>query len=573
MPYLSLLLALALIAGLAAGIVIDRPPVLVASLAPRCLVDIRGARVPHVVAARVPGELDVCDSRPPDCSSVGTRSTVRCTRLCGQRLRTGAAAVMLSKRRMMAGSTSLWWSRAGCVVDAAVTESGVSLTVDMHRTVVRRAPSERGRRRLAWRRRCAESRGERRRRKGTRSVPRGVATTVAVSQRRPRAIRSVRLPAAGTTLIGAMKSAALIEVVEAPWVVGTFVCATARSVARAALSRHVGRPTRRPRRRSPRRILIGDRGALDPRRRAAAAGSRDVSRDRDLRRQHRDPRRDDARRPRWRAGCVAESALLLTMAGVVAYAFVAEGGASVARATLMAVIYLAVRTIDHRTAAANAIGLAAAAILLVTPLAVADVGFWLTFGASAAILIGATHVPGGSRGWLRVAWSVLAATMAAEVALAPVSALVFQRVTLAGLGLNFIALPAMTLVQLAAIAVVLLDAVSQTLAGWASLVVHLGCVALLESARGVDYAPWLTWRVPSPAPWLVGGYYATLAAWAWIRRASGAWPQRACCILATLLFVWMVTAPDARVRARGDGRLHLLNDRCRSGRQRACDLS
>ena len=73
--------------------------------------------------------------------------------------------------------------------------------------------------------------------------------------------------------------------------------------------------------------------------------------------------------------------------------YVAGGGASVIRATVMAAIYLLLRVIDQRTAPVHAMALTAIVILVATPLSIADVGFWLTFGATAAIIAGVTRVP------------------------------------------------------------------------------------------------------------------------------------------------------------------------------------
>ncbi len=54
----------------------------------------------------------------------------------------------------------------------------------------------------------------------------------------------------------------------------------------------------------------------------------------------------------------------------------------------MAAIYLSLRVIDQRTAPRHAMALTAAAVLIASPLSIADVGLWLTFGATAAIIVG-----------------------------------------------------------------------------------------------------------------------------------------------------------------------------------------
>ena len=69
--------------------------------------------------------------------------------------------------------------------------------------------------------------------------------------------------------------------------------------------------------------------------------------------------------------------------GVLAlYAAAVVGGASVARATLAAAVYLSARALDLRTPAINAVAVTVALIVAASPLAVVDVGFWLTVLAS-----------------------------------------------------------------------------------------------------------------------------------------------------------------------------------------------
>ncbi|HEX2311349.1 MAG TPA: DNA internalization-related competence protein ComEC/Rec2, partial [Vicinamibacterales bacterium] len=217
----------------------------------------------------------------------------------------------------------------------------------------------------------------------------------------------------------------------------------------------------------------------------------------------------------WRAGLVA------VVAALVAYAEVAGGGSSVVRATTMAVTYLAARLVDQRTSVGSALTIAAAVILASSPLALLDAGFLLTFGATMAIVIGVPRVVasvGGPR-LLRPAVGLFAASAAAEVALLPLGPLFFSRLTLAGLVFNFAAVPLMSVVQIGGMAAVAVAAVSPSLAHWAGWVPHEAARALVASAALVHLVPWASWRVPSPAPWLLAAYYGALVALV----TSGAW--------------------------------------------------
>jgi competence protein ComEC len=365
----------------------------------------------------------------------------------------------------------------------------------------------------------------------------------------------------GIALVGTIKSASLIEIVErGRW--WEEAAAAVRARTRAALRRHVV-PRAEQSSAIATAILIGDRAGLTPdlERRLQEAGTYHVI--------------------AISGGNIAilATGLLFTfgvlgvrgrvaaamvVGALASYALIAAGGASVLRATMMASLYLGVRLIDQRTAAANAVSLTAAFVLLATPLAIVDVGFWLTFGATIALLQ-------AGKGWkaeqeatkaeraFRLVVSVIAATAAVEIALLPVAAFVFQRVTIAGLLLNVAALPAMTLLQVAAMGVVALDAVGcDPGAALLGRAVHAGTLVLTDSTRLLDYAPWLTWRVSPPHIVVVGVYYVLLlfsliaAARRWPRVSRAAILSGACG-----LFVWIAAAPAAHVRARGDGRLHL----------------
>jgi competence protein ComEC len=353
----------------------------------------------------------------------------------------------------------------------------------------------------------------------------------------------------GVSLVGTVKSAALVRVVsKGTWIDET--AASIRAAVRDAIHRHVGS-------RDPQSaaiaiaILIGDRGSLDPivEQRLQEAGTYHVIA---ISGGNIAIVAGIVLAVLWalqiRGGWAASAAIVL----LAAYAFVAGGGPSVIRATLMACIYLGLRIIDQRTAAVHAIGLTIVAVLVASPLAIADVGLWLTFGASAAIVAGATAVTLPKQWWMRGAAALMLASISAELVLVPVVTYVFQRVTIAGLAVNLIAIPCMALVQVAAMLTSAAGAAGieavANLTGW---VTHWGVVGLLESARVVDAAPWLTWRVPSPHMLLVIAYYLAVLL-AFLRTR---W-KRPAAIAAIALF-WIVAAPQTWARVHGDGQLHL----------------
>ncbi len=221
----------------------------------------------------------------------------------------------------------------------------------------------------------------------------------------------------------------------------------------------------------------------------------------------------------------------IVVLGVLAlYAAAVVGGASVARATLAAAVYLSARALDLRTPAINAVAVTVALIVVASPLAVVDVGFWLTILASIAILSHAepcarwlvARLPAGlprPAAWLAGEAALLAgATVAAEGAVGPVTAYAFGQATLAGLVLNFAAVPLMTLVQGAAIVLLAAAAIHPVLAVVPAAVARWAAAGIVGSASLVDVVPWSSWTLAPPPLWLAA---AVVGAWWTMWRVRG----------------------------------------------------
>ncbi|HVC18754.1 MAG TPA: DNA internalization-related competence protein ComEC/Rec2 [Vicinamibacterales bacterium] len=366
----------------------------------------------------------------------------------------------------------------------------------------------------------------------------------------------------GTTLVGIVKSGALVDVVgKGSWPME--VAAAARRDARRAIARSVGRWSAGSAA-IVAAIVLGDRAGLDQemRRRLQEAGTYHVI----------------AISGgniailagltlalfTW-AGLASRVASLAAIAVLAGYALLVGGGASVTRATLMAVIYLAARALDHRSSPVNALCVAGTLLLIVSPLALYDAGFVLTFGATAGILLGGAwlrpRLPRPT--WLRAPATLFLASLCAEVALLPVGALVFWRVTFAGLLLNFFAIPLMGLAQLAGMAVLPAAALSTRLADAAGWLAHVGASGLLWTAGFVDIAPWLARRVPPPPAAVVVIYYGAMAgllAVAWWRLGGDRHRPLSMALagLSVLSAIWIVASPDTLVRQPGRDRLQVV---------------
>ena len=373
----------------------------------------------------------------------------------------------------------------------------------------------------------------------------------------------------GTTLVGSVKSGALIEVVaRARWYDEWL--GAARRFARKAITAAVSRWSAQSGA-IVAAIVIGDRAGLDDevQRRLQEAGTYHVIAISGgniailagllvgLFRL---------------AGRLGRAAMLASMAALILYARFVGGGASVDRATLMAVVYFGARAIDQRSPPLNALAVAAAILAAADPLSVVEPAFLLTFGATLAILAVVPASAAPERSFAAAAGSTLramfVASVAAEVMLFPIGALAFSRVTVAGLALNFVAIPLMAVAQIAGMAVVPVALASSTLASSLGWVAHLGAAGLVRSADLVSLAPVVTWRVAPPHPSVVALYYvAGVVCWAlWRRRFAGvasqepAFPRNArrfSSAVAVGAAAWILFTPSTLLASRGDGRLHV----------------
>lgn len=357
----------------------------------------------------------------------------------------------------------------------------------------------------------------------------------------------------GTTLVGSIKSGALVEVL-ARGHVAAETAARARAFVRRAIGESVGRWSERSGA-IVAAIVIGDRAGLDDdvERRLQEAGTYHVI----AISGGNIAILAGLTLALFRiAGLLGRAAMLAAIGGLVAYAYLVGGGPSVNRATLMAVVYFVARALDLRGPPANVLAVVTGLLVANDPLAIVDPGFLLTVGATTAIVLA---VPVMTSGRLpRVVASVAAiaaASIAAEAVLFPVGAIFFSRVTLAGLVLNLAAVPLMAVAQLAGMAAVVTFTISPSLAAFVGWVAHASAEGLVRSADLVRLAPAVTWRVAAPG-WLpVLVYYAALiAAWSlWRRRravgsselAMTRRVRQSSTVVASCAAVWMLAEPWA----------------------------
>lgn len=138
--------------------------------------------------------------------------------------------------------------------------------------------------------------------------------------------------------------------------------------------------------------------------------------------------------------------LLVALGLVGAFAVVTRFEPSVLRASAMVGLALTATTLGRPLSRLRVLALAGAGLLVVDPLLVRSVGFQLSAGATAGIVVLAGRLEGALPGppWLR---APLAVTVAAQLGVAPVLLAAFGPIPVASLPANLLAVPAAGLVM------------------------------------------------------------------------------------------------------------------------------
>ena len=256
---------------------------------------------------------------------------------------------------------------------------------------------------------------------------------------------------------------------------------------------------------------------------------------------------------------------LIVLALLVSYSFLVEQRAPTLRATLMISLYLLAGLLYRNHSTLNTIGLAALILMLSRPAWLLDSGFQLSF--SAALLIAGLVVPilrRTTEPYLRALsgleetaldahllprqaqfrldlralvaalrlrfrilrqhealasalvtgptrllfWTanLLLFSVILQVGLVLPMAAIFHRVTLAGIGLNALAVPLMTLLLAIAVPTVLLGALIPALAVWPAKALAVVMAALFRLTTLPHLPAWLSFRVPNPPLWVGCGF-------------------------------------------------------------------
>ena len=214
-------------------------------------------------------------------------------------------------------------------------------------------------------------------------------------------------------------------------------------------------------------------------------------------------------RQRWTGSLLARRDVAV-VAGVVAafvYSLLAGWSVPTQRTMVMLAVGALAWHLRRRVGIADGLGLCVCAVLLLDPLAPLAPGFWLSFGAVAAILYAATGFVRRQAAWR----SYLRVQAVVTVGLTPVLCGSFGSVSLVSAVVNLYAIPLYTLVVVPAVLV------SCAVAG----LVPAGGSVLLRATSTLIEASWPLLEIPAGWPlatWSIGG----LGLLGWMALVGGA---------------------------------------------------
>lgn len=240
------------------------------------------------------------------------------------------------------------------------------------------------------------------------------------------------------------------------------------------------------------------------------------------------------------------AAAVAAMVAAFAYCLLAGWGVPAQRTFFMLTTVAVAILLRLATRPGTTLALAAAVVTLADPWAVLAPGFWLSFGAVAAIFFALHGRPAQAHGWPMRLAAAARMQLAVTVALVPLTVALFQQVSVVSPLANALAIPAISLIvtplALIGAAFVALPEPLASIAVPLFAIAHWLLDVLIELLRWVLQWRWAAVALPAPPAWAV---VLAVAGTVWL-LAPPAWPLRGAGAAWLLpLFFWPPQRPAA----------------------------
>jgi competence protein ComEC len=226
---------------------------------------------------------------------------------------------------------------------------------------------------------------------------------------------------------------------------------------------------------------------------------------------------------------------------LIFYSILVEGRPSIIRATIMTLIFLIGKLIWRDTNLLNTLSLSAFILLLINPFHLFSLGFQMTFAATLSIVlffpIIIRYIP---RLPLRIS-EILILSLTAQLGVLPITAFAFNRIALAPLLLNLIALPLISLIMGAGYVFILLSFINAGAAHLLAKLLHLLINGLIHISHFASSVNILSYRIPTPHALTIVGY--TLFLLAFLAPQKIKRQKIITSVLFAVFFITLVTFP------------------------------
>lgn len=203
-------------------------------------------------------------------------------------------------------------------------------------------------------------------------------------------------------------------------------------------------------------------------------------------------------------------AMVVVIIGIGAYTLMVGAGASVVRAAIMGSIVVFGAYFGRQSHLMSALLLAASLMTLHNPFVLSDVGFQLSFLATAGLGLVAPPISGFLSRWPAWIRNSLALTVAAQLTTTPVIAVNFQQLSVVALPANLLVLPAVPVTMLLSALTALGGAITPLLGeiiGWIDWLFVTYIVSIVEMLSELPWAAVASGSMPVALAWV---YYLGL---------------------------------------------------------------
>jgi competence protein ComEC len=211
----------------------------------------------------------------------------------------------------------------------------------------------------------------------------------------------------------------------------------------------------------------------------------------------------------------------IAIAAIWVYAVISDLSPSVLRAAIMLSVLLGGRLLNRKADTLNSLSIAAIIILIINPLDIYNIGFMLSFAATAALLSIYKPIEGFLARFMPKALAeICAATLAPQIATLPIIAYYFNQIPTLSLLANIAIIPFNGFIFLTGLVLSALGVILPVVASAIAYPLYIILRSVNIFTLAMAGIPWVAINVPSPSIPLIVAYYITICAVFLWRRMS-----------------------------------------------------